>query len=397
MSSDMGEYGGFDFSPSFNFETPSGGFSAGGGSVPAYSGSSGGGGGAGGGFTPFFGGLSGGSGGAAFGFTPGVFPSDSSFPDPTSVVSGGDSFAERFGEWGPWGGDFSASGGGNFGQPQNPFEGGWQPVKFGDFQWPTGGMSFSAPPGEQTMGYGSAPSFQGAQGWDQLLTWGAPPEAPGLPGVGLPADFSAQRAAPTGGAPPPPSSSGKKDGGTFLDRLAEGVISGLTGDPLRLAASGAGLAFNMLKGNKDPEGLAELREAAGNLKSTGNILQQYLTTGTLPPGMQASVDAATKAAKASIIQRHAARGLPTDPAKNSALQQELAQLEQNAIITGATLGDKLMAQGLSASGLSSQLYQAIMNLDRDRSKQTSQAIANFAAALGGGGGGSQTKGTLTFG
>lgn len=398
MSSDMGEYGGFEFSPSFNFETPSGGFSAGGTNVPAYSGFSGGGGMSGG--ATSFGGFSGGSGGESFGATPGIDFGEA-FADPTSSASGAQSsFGERFGDWGPWGGDFSP-GSNVSGQERNPFDTGTNAIPYGDMQWATGGLPPSSPPSAPDMGYNAVPfqDIRGVPGWDQPVTGGASREVPGLPGVSPPTDFSAQRA--PSWSPPPPAGTGggggAKGGGTFLDRLTEGVISGVTKNPLGIISSGAGLAMNMLKGNKDPEGLEELRSAAAGLKNTGDVLRQYLTTGTLPAGMQASVDAATKAAKASIIQRHAARGLPTDPSKNSALQQELAQLEQNAIITGATLGDKLMTQGISASGISSQLYQAIMNLDRDRSKQTSQAIANFAAALGGGGGGNTTKGTLTFG
>ena len=319
------------------------------------------------------------AGGAASAFTPtGGVDLAGGFPDPTSAAAGAapaDSFADRFqpanaaianGTFDQQGAA-NGSGGIDLTQPQQP---GLQP----------GGPNTSSPNIAQQAGVPAAPGLDTAV---------VAPTQGGAGGKSMSDAFNATVAAGSSdkGALPTavtPTSGSTGGGGTFLDKLANGAKDQITKSPLSILASGGGLALNMLKGNKDPEGLAQVREAAASLKSTGSVLQTYLTTGTLPPGMQASVDLATKAAKARIIGNYASRGLSTDPTKNSALQQELSGVEQNAIVTAATLGDKLMTQGLSATGMAGKLYDSIMNLDVARSKATGTAISNFAAALAGG-------------
>lgn len=181
------------------------------------------------------------------------------------------------------------------------------------------------------------------------------------------------------------------DDRSALDKLADGAQSALTKNPLGILAAGAGLGLNLARGNQAPAGLADMTAAAASLKNTGSVLQSYMQTGTLPPGMQASVDQATAAAKARIIQNYASRGLNTNPTQNSALQQELQQLQQNAIITAAQIGDKLMTEGLSATQISAQIYNNLITIDRQRQAATGSAIASFAAALSGGGGGTTIK------
>lgn len=366
------DFGGFNYSFSPSFSNDSGGFtgSTSFGSSGGYSQLSSGDG----------GGFSGGGGTenalSSFAPSPGIDLGSAAFPDPTSVgYSGENTFGERFaaaddavrsGEFNPIGENYAPPGlGGGTG-------GGGVGSDYAASGGVGGGMIPSASaPDLNGMDFSSAYNSAIPQGG------GAPGGgAPGLPGVG--------DRGPSLPQPGSPAASG--GGGTFLEKLTAGAGASLAKNPLGILAAGAGLGLNMLKGNKDPEGLDAIRAGAESLKSTGSVLQSYLQTGTLPPGMQASVDLATKAAKARIIQNHANRGLSADPTKNSALQQELSQLDQNAIITAATIGDKLMTQGLSATGMANQLYQSLINLDRERSKATGAAIANFASALGGGSG-----------
>lgn len=397
FGSDGGDFG---FSPSFEF-----GFGSD--SGPSF----GVGGGFGGGFD--FGSAGGafdfgsGAGSGASSFSPGggVDIFGTQFPDPTSEAYdmgaiggggggdlfgggagqdtlGGDTFADRFGAAtdAMRTGDFDPQGLNNFNPDQfgastgtSLFDTGTAPIMFLDQDTGMSGAQAGAPGSAPfDFGSGNVPGFNApVMGPPMTGEYG------GLPlGGGSGREFGASAksaAAPTEGS------------GSFLDKLGQGVVSGLAKNPLGILASGAGLAMNLFKGNEDPEGLAQLREAAKELKSTGSVMQTYLQTGKLPDGMQASVDAATRAARARIIGNHARRGLSTDPTKNSALAQELSQLEQNAIITAATLGDKLMSQGLSMTGMANQLYQAIMGLDMKRSEATGAAISNFAAALGGSG------------
>ena len=106
--------------------------------------------------------------------------------------------------------------------------------------------------------------------------------------------------------------------------------------------------------------------------------------------MQTSVDQAAKAYKARIIQNHAKNGMSTDPRQNSALGAELAQADINAVMMTAQLGQQLLQSGtqflnmgMQAQGLSSKIYEGLVRLDREQSKETGKAIANFAASLSG--------------
>lgn len=180
-------------------------------------------------------------------------------------------------------------------------------------------------------------------------------------------------------------------GGNFLDKLTpsalgRGMVNQITSNPLTTALGLGGLGLGIMRGNQAPKGTAQLQGIAGPEAAAGLQNQQYLTTGTLPPGMQASVEQASRDAKAAIISNYASRGLPTDPSKNSALAEELANVDQNAIKTTATLGQQLLQSGLNQTQLSEDVYKSLVGIDQTQQKQISDAIANFAKSLGGGGG-----------
>jgi hypothetical protein len=137
--------------------------------------------------------------------------------------------------------------------------------------------------------------------------------------------------------------------------------------------------------------------AAKPLLTSGETLQNYLTTGTLPPEFQATVTEQLNAAKASIIQGYASRGMSTDPQQNSALAQDLANagtqaeaLKANLESTLATAGQQMVQQatsllqaGASATEISSQIPILVQQLNSQLNTQTAQAISSFAASLGG--------------
>jgi hypothetical protein len=113
----------------------------------------------------------------------------------------------------------------------------------------------------------------------------------------------------------------------------------------------------------------------------GNVLTSYIQTGKLPPGLQTSVDQAVASAKARAIANAAAQGLPTDPARNTALATTLAGIEQNAVITAVQIQQQLLQSGIQESGLSAQIYQQLANLDMTQTQNIGKAIASMAAAL----------------
>ncbi len=138
--------------------------------------------------------------------------------------------------------------------------------------------------------------------------------------------------------------------------------------------------------------------AAQPLINSGTQLTQYLTTGTLPQAFQTQVQQQVDAAKARIIQGYATRGQSTNPSDNSALAQDLANVDAQAQTLQANLestlstagtnmistANQLLASGASAASISGQLPVMVAQLNLNLSNATSSAISNFAAALNGG-------------
>lgn len=218
-----------------------------------------------------------------------------------------------------------------------------------------------------------------------------------------------------------------------------GILPGVSNNSLGILAAGTGLLNNLIKGNSATPATAALQGQAATNNATsadliargtqqgeqfgtpalqsgqdqtarGAALQQYVATGTLPEGYEAQIQQGAAAAKQTIISNYANRGLPTDPTRNSALAQELAQVDArlpamreqlaaqlaqtgNSIVgagnqtsqTGNALtSNGLVTSGVQAAGISSNIYQTLANLENNQNQQRGAAIANFAAALNGG-------------
>lgn len=186
-------------------------------------------------------------------------------------------------------------------------------------------------------------------------------------------------------------------GTSFLDK----IVDGATKNAIPGAIGAAGLGYSLLKGNQPPAGTNNLNAiapgalaAGANAVNSGQQLTNYLPTGTLPPDQQSALDNATNSAKKTILSNYAQKGLPTDPSKNSSLATELAQVDRQALTTKAQIegqlsssGSQLINTGLSATGLSSNIYNQLVGIDQTQQKQISDAIASFAKALGGTGSG----------
>lgn len=266
---------------------------------------------------------------------------------------------------------------------------------------PGGASPFSsiASPGVGTTGvFGAgAQPFQtfgnvGAATGTGLLGAGGATGAPGVPaGVSSPTGLDPTQG---GGAAAPFSTTGTaapaaapSQGGSFLENLFSKVGQSAASNPLSFLGAGA-MAFNAYQANqamKNIPSLGEiapkLQEQAASLNEQGKQLASYLTSGNLPPGLQASLDQATKAAKANIISNFASRGMSTDPTKNSALAQELAAVDAQAVISTAQIGQQLLQTGVNETQLSSSLYTTLANIDNAAQQRIQQSIANFASAL----------------
>lgn len=194
------------------------------------------------------------------------------------------------------------------------------------------------------------------------------------------------------------SATSSTGGGNFLTNLISGAENQVTKNPLSLLVAGGGLAYDVLKGNKTDPNQAQLQAEAPQLQAQGTALTQsgqqlqtYLTNGTLPPALQTQVSNAVAAAKAQIISNAAANGQSTNPTQNSALAQELAQADLNGLSMAGNLeqqlfqsGTQLLQTGVNETGLSTQIYEALVSMDKANNTQLMSSIASMAAALGGG-------------
>jgi hypothetical protein len=254
----------------------------------------------------------------------------------------------------------------------------------GPFAGIDGGTGFASA-GQGALGY--APNFD--------ATFGAVTPSDGLygsPGFG-------GEAAPLGAASPADAAAAGSASGvsslpdvagaggaqpSFWDKLVGGAESSLMKNPLGIGLAGAGLGYNILRGSQTSPEMKALAGQAGQLNAQQAQLMSYLQKGTLPPGLQQGVQNATAAMKANLIRNAAHNGQSTDPTQNTALAQDLANVDRQAIELIAKEGVALMNSGLQAAQISSNLFAMLEKIHQEQSASTGRAIANFAAALSGG-------------
>jgi hypothetical protein len=124
------------------------------------------------------------------------------------------------------------------------------------------------------------------------------------------------------------------------------------------------------------QGANAVESTANQLASQGKTLESYLQSGTLPPGVQSSLDQASQQAQATIRGQYAARGM----SGSSAEATDLANVHQNIAGQGANIALSLLNQGVSESNLASSLYSQIMQTSLAQSQQLSQGLAALAGA-----------------
>ena len=224
---------------------------------------------------------------------------------------------------------------------------------------------------------------------------------PNTTGAAAPSQLTpAQLGAPqpqAAGTTPAAATSGGGDNGGLLDKLVKGAGDSVTKNPLGAALSAGGLGYQIFQGQQQSGANQTIADQANSLNAQGKQLAAYLQSGDLPPGLKASLTQATEGAKAKVIQNFANQGLSTDPTKNSALQQQIAAIDQQAIISTAQIGQQLLTTGINESGMASDLYKKLSDIDATQTAAIGKAIASMASALNGGGGASAGKTTVSFG
>lgn len=198
------------------------------------------------------------------------------------------------------------------------------------------------------------------------------PTAGGVGGATTPAGEAG--AATTLTSTTPGATTGQGFLGTLGSQLAKNPLQ-----DLGLAAGAGGILYDVMRGTPKPPGYGALEAQAAQANSQSQLMESYLATGTLPPGMQAALTAATNSAQAAIKAQYANAGMSGSSAETQALQTA----QQTAVTQGANIALQLYSQGLSQAQLADQIYSTIMQTAIQQDAALSSAVGNFAGALAG--------------
>lgn len=215
-----------------------------------------------------------------------------------------------------------------------------------------------------------------------------------VPGGGFPSgsptdSFSLGTSAPIGTVQAPNISPniGSVSGATPALPTTSGGVGGILKD-LGINSTGQGIAagadlLGIIQGQQQMGALnstlKNLSTQAGQQSQAALNLESSLATGQLPPGAQAAVDQATKAAKAQISSKYASLGL-----SGSTMEaQDLANVDQQAAAQVFGLAKQLYDTGVSQTQLSNQLYQAILSAQGTLANETNNALLGFSSAISG--------------
>ncbi len=138
----------------------------------------------------------------------------------------------------------------------------------------------------------------------------------------------------------------------------------------------AALGGAALLGNQPAKGTNQLTSEANQLGASGQELQTYLTTGTLPPGVQASINSAAEQAKAAVRANYAKMGMSGSSAEST----DLANVDNQAVTQGTQIALQLMQQGVQDTQISAQLYGELMNNAMSTDKSLVSALGALAGA-----------------
>lgn len=168
---------------------------------------------------------------------------------------------------------------------------------------------------------------------------------------------------------------------TAFNNPTFGNIGKALGSNAGLLTSGAGLLNDVINSGPAP-GEKQLKGEAANLAGQGQQLQQYLNTGTLPPGVQGGINQALQSAQAAIKSKYASMGM----SGSSAEQQDLANAQASAATQGANIAMSLLQQGVNETNISGQIYEELVKNTLAQDQGFTSALTNLGTAVGGGGG-----------
>ena len=163
-------------------------------------------------------------------------------------------------------------------------------------------------------------------------------------------------------------------GGTGLDS----IISKLTSNPGVLVGAGA-LGLDALKQNQPLPNATQLNQIGAQTQAEGNQLASYLSTGTLPPGAQQSINLATTAAKAQVRSTAAQLGLSGSTWE----ADRMADIDSKASAQGEQIAQQLLQQGANYTGISTGVFENLMKSTLTQDEDFQKALQTFASGLAG--------------
>jgi hypothetical protein len=193
--------------------------------------------------------------------------------------------------------------------------------------------------------------------------------------------------------------------GTKTEDMLTNPMTLLAGGALLANASGAFGTKDALAGGStanadklaqnaaaDAAGAKTLTDLANTNVQQGNQLQSYLTSGTLPPGMAAQVEAARQSAIAGATQMYANLGMG---AGSTSFMQDMGAINQQAVATTAqiaeslynsgiqqaTLASNLYSEALAYSNADTSIYQNLLTHNLQADQNLSQSVNGFVTAL----------------
>jgi hypothetical protein len=164
---------------------------------------------------------------------------------------------------------------------------------------------------------------------------------------------------------------------------AGGALSGVTSGIGKLLSNpgidlaGISLLSSAAKGNQKPPGFDTLQAEANQLKSQAGLLENYQTSGTLPPGQQHTLDAAKASAAASIRSQYASHGMTG----SSAEQQDIEAAGERIQAQGQQMAAQLFSEGVSEESAANSIFTQLMNVQMTQDQEFSSSVSNLAQAL----------------
>jgi hypothetical protein len=197
-------------------------------------------------------------------------------------------------------------------------------------------------------------------------------------GMNSASDLTAGTGTPPAAPPDAPPAGKPNSIVTAFNNPSVSNIGSALGNNANWLLPAAALGTSALLGNAPAKGSAQVSQEAAQLSASGQELQTYLTNGTLPPGVQASITSAAQTAKAAVRAQYAKMGM----SGSSAELADLSHVDTTAMSSGVDIATKLMSQGVADTQISAQLYGELMNnaISSDKSLVSALSALSGAAA-----------------